>query len=401
MNAITLGNPNLFVKGIVEAIITDPATGNIIGYDNVASESAITSTVNMGEITGGLGNPLVMNIPDTTRITGSLTSQAFSLEQRALASGGNISYNAIVPVCETITATNATLTVTQTPVKAYGQSASDTYGWCYVRPHGQQTYEGTNYGVDLGSKEVQNFVALVGSQYDVYYFVNMASAKVLPLSTSFNPTVASVRLKYAVYAKQNNSVSNGTLQGYLHFVVPYAQFTGDVGVNANQTTNGTTNYDWTAIAPDNGIMSCVDCGDGGSNLAYYVYVPCGNATQDVQALIVVAGGVIQSAESTEQLSVQLPVRYYMPNGETVQPIYTDLMYTGNIGTASKVYATETQPSQIIGTGGKTLGTVSYDGIVTLAANAYGSGWVEICLNKSAEEFLTTQVFIDIAPNDAG
>lgn len=394
MNAITLGNPNLFVKGIVEAVITDPATGNIIGYDNVASESAITSTVNMGEITGGLGNPLVMNIPDTTRITGSLTSQAFSLEQRALASGGNISYNAIVPVCETITATAATLTVTQTPVKAYGQSASDTYGWCYVRPHGQQTYEGTNYGVDLTTKAVQNFVAVANSQYDVYYFVNMASAKVLPLSTSFNPTVASVRLKYAVYAKQNNSVSNGTLQGYLYFVVPYAQFTGDVGVNANQTTNGTTNYDWTAIAPDNGIMSCVDCGDGGSNLAYYVYVPCGDALQDVQALVVV-GGQYSTTELDASVSFRVPVRYYMPNGETVQPRYTDLFYTAEAGTSDPVYATQNEPAQLL-SGNIVLGTVSYDGIVTLAPNVSGNAIIGISFEASGPAEILFP--IEIIPN---
>lgn len=376
MNAITLGNPNLFVKGIVEAIITDPATGNIIGYDNVASESAITSTVNMGEITGGLGNPLVMNIPDTTRITGSLTSQAFSLEQRALASGGNISYNAIVPVCETITATNATLTVTQTPVKAYGQSASDTYGWCYVRPHGQQTYEGTNYGVDLTTKAVQNFVAVANSQYDVYYFVNMASAKVLPLSTSFNPTVASVRLKYAVYAKQNNSVSNGTLQGYLHFVVPYAQFTGDVGVNANQTTNGTTNYDWTAIAPDNGIMSCVDCGDGGSNLAYYVYVPCGDALQDVQALIVVGGGLTV----TEGYSgtYQIPVKYYMSNGDTIQPDYSKLTFS-----YPAFEDASSAPKEISG-----LGYLNENGEITMNTQTAGNYPIGITLYANGKELTT-------------
>ena len=95
MNAIKLGDPNLFVKGIADVTITDYKSGNIIGFDKVASEGSITSSVNMGEITGGIGNPLLLTIPDTTRLTGSLTSQAFSMEQRALTSGGEITVGGV------------------------------------------------------------------------------------------------------------------------------------------------------------------------------------------------------------------------------------------------------------------------------------------------------------------
>ena len=102
MDAIRLGDPNLFVKGVAQFIAYDPTTGNIVGYDNVASDSAITSSVNLQEIAGGFGNALVGIIPDTTRLTGTYTSQAFSFATRKLISGGKLSYNGVSPVCETI-----------------------------------------------------------------------------------------------------------------------------------------------------------------------------------------------------------------------------------------------------------------------------------------------------------
>ena len=359
MQAITLGNPNLFVKGMVEAIVTDPTTGNIIGYDNVSSESAVTSSVNMGEITGGFGNPLLINIPDTTRITGTLTSQAFSLQQRALTSGGTLSYNGTASICETITATGTTLTVTKQPVKAYGQPASDTTCWCYVREHGSATYVGTNYGVDPSSKAVTGFTAVSGQMYDVFYFYSMASAQVLALPASFNPSVATIRLKYGVYAKQNNSVSNGTLQGYLYFVVPRAQFTGDAGIGANQTTNSTTAYDWTAVMPDSNMMECADCGDNDSDYAYYIYVPCGGDAASVVGLAVVGGSVTLSVGQTKQI----PVLYVMEDGSVVTPNYSDLTYA----VESTGTATINESGQVMG-----VSTGSSEATVILNSNISSS-----------------------------
>lgn len=335
MQAITLGNPNLFVKGMVEAIITDPNTGNIIGYDNVSSESAVTSSVNMGEITGGFGNPLLINIPDTTRITGTLTSQAFSLQQRALTSGGKVAYNGTASYCEQITASGTTLTVTKQPVKAYGQLASDTKCWCYVREHGNGTYMGTNYGVNPTSKQISGFTAVSGTVYDVFYFISMASAQVLALPTSFNPSVATIRLKYGVYAKQNNSVSNGTLQGYLYFVVPRAQFTGDAGIGANQTTNSTTAYDWAALMPDNNMMECADCCcKTGTDYAYYIYVPCGGDDAAVTGIAVVGGGVSVANGATSQL----PILLVMEDGSTVTPDYQTMTYQSSANGVATVNA---------------------------------------------------------------
>ena len=100
MEAIRLGDANIFLKGIVEQRYYDPETGNIIGFDNVATDGAIETSVNLQEITGGDGNPVVGIIPDSTRMTGSYTSAAFSLETRKLITGGKLHYGGVAPVCE-------------------------------------------------------------------------------------------------------------------------------------------------------------------------------------------------------------------------------------------------------------------------------------------------------------
>lgn len=322
MNAITLGSPNLFLKGIAEQTFYDPATGNIVGYDNVASEAAVTTSVNLQEVVGGLGNALVGVIPDTVRLSGTYTSQAFSLETRRLITGGTLAYNAVAPVCETITASGTTLTVQKTPVKHYGQSEGDANCWCYVKEQGAATYPGTNYEIDPSTKQVVNFAATASHTYEVYYFAVNASAQSLTIRDVFNPANVTVSTKYGVYAKQNNAVTGGTLQGWLYVVVPIAILSGDAGVSANQTANATTDGSWMALSPDSSGLSCADCSVSGNPLAYYVYVPCGDAVAGVAALAVPGGGITVAVGADKQI----PVKYVMPNDTLVQPTYTDLTY---------------------------------------------------------------------------
>lgn len=321
-NTFNFGDPNLFVMGVVEQTMFDPNTGDVLGYDRVGSDVALQYTFDTTEIAGGQNNSLVGIIPHTTRMTGTYTSQAFSLQQRALLSGGNLSYNAVAPICEIVTATGTTLTVSNTPAKAYAQGEDDTYFWCQVREHGVTKYAGTNYGVSAEG-EVQNFTAESGKQYDVFYFTEWASAQALGLPTVANPSVVTVHQKWGVYAAQNGNAKSGTLQGYMYVIVPLAMLTGDAGADGNQTSNSTTAYNWTAITPNDNAPVCEDCNAMSNNYGYYVYVPCGESTQAVEALAIVGGGVTVAIGQT----VEIPVKYVMPDGTITQPVYSDLNFT--------------------------------------------------------------------------
>ena len=358
MQTFNFGDPRLFVMG-TELTMFDPATGNVVGYDNIGSDSAINYTFDLTEVVGGMQNQLVGLIPHTTRLTGTYTSQAFSLSQRALLTGGTLSNNAVVPVCETITASGSTLTVTNVPAKAQSQPASDTLAWCQVRVHGAESYEGTNYGVDMTTKQVQNFTATASVQYDVFYFTVWASGKQLALPGGANPSIVSIHQKWAVYAEQNGTRSQGTLQGYLYVIVPRAMLNGDAGVNGNQTTNSTTTYSWRAIMGNDNMPICDDCDGATADIAYYVYVPCGNEYTDVVGIVVVGGDMTMVAGTDAQLNIKLLYK----DGTIATPTFTELTYlsatqgVATISSSGVVHAVAQGTSNIMASylsGGKTI-----------------------------------------------
>lgn len=338
MDAIRLGDPNIFLKGIVEQIYYDPTTGHIIGYDNVGTDGAIETEVNLQEITGGFGNPVVGVIPDSTRMTGTYTSAAFSLHTRQMITGGNLHYNAVSPVCETITATGTTLTVSKTPAKHYAQPLSDVKAWCYVKPVGAANYMGTNYGVDITTKQV-NYTAVAGQSYEVFYFTDNQSAQVLELPDMFNPSVVALSQKYGLFAKQNNTISHGTFLGNLYVVVSRIILNGNAGINANQTDAATTDGSWMALSPDQNMMVCDDCANASKTFAYYIYVPCGGETAAVADLAVIGGGVSVKVNET----AQIPVVYVMPDGSTQTPTYTNLTYA--IGSTAATVSTPSKDTK--------------------------------------------------------
>lgn len=330
-NVFQFGDPKLFVKGVASITISD-LKGNIIGYDNTPSESSATGSVNAGEVVGGIGDPILITIPDTSRLEGTLTSPVFSLGARQLITGGTRKKNGIVQVCAvSVKASAAGVLKLSTadlgsvpPVKHYAQPASDVYGWAYAKLHGAASYAGTNVGISLTDGTVQGTYT-PNAEYDIFYYSNPASADELSIPSNFIPEVAAIEIKYNVYSKQGATNASGSLAGYLSLVVPRAQFRGDPGINASQTDAATTDYSWIALRPDDDVQSTTDyrdCTNESSAYAYYVYVPCGDVSDSVQALYIPTG-VVKAATGA---SVEIPVKYLMTDGQSAQPAYGDLTY---------------------------------------------------------------------------
>ena len=116
----TLNNRPLYAKGTMDVKCFDPSTNDLVYYSNKMSTTQLQSTVNLGAINAGPGNPVVIQIPDTPSLTLNLTAADFSLAGRALAVGGNVTYNGVVPVDEVVEAEGTTLTVAQVPVAPLG-----------------------------------------------------------------------------------------------------------------------------------------------------------------------------------------------------------------------------------------------------------------------------------------
>ena len=325
-----LDNPSIYVKGTADIWAFNTETGDVDGYSNKLDTSSITSSVNNGEIRAGLGAPVVINLTDSATFTGEVTAQDFSIEARQFQTGGKLAYNGTVPYRENITATGTTLTVTNTPVAAYGEASSNPTYSCYVGS------DGVNYQVNPTTKQIVNFTAEEGQTYCVMYFVEAASAHELTIPTVFAPGIKRVMIRMAAYSAQGNSSMNSSFVGYVYVHIPRAQFVGgDAGINGSQTENATTTWTFSALAYDEADVTCAECAMDNSVLGYMVYVPCGDVTQSVEALVVTGGMVTVAAEG----SVQIPVYYVMPDNSLVTPNYSDLTFQSEADATATVSPT--------------------------------------------------------------
>lgn len=310
-------DPALFVKGTADLFAYNIQTGDLEAYTDTLDTNNLTSSVNEGAINGGLGNPVLIYLPDGATFGGEVTAQDFSLKARQFQTGGQLTYNAPVMVAEKIVATDTTLTVTGTPVAAPGTDASATTYTCFV---GDDT---KNYGVDPESKQVQGFTAVSGTKYCVQYYANVASAQQLTIPAVFQPGVKRIIIRMACYTKQGLTEKNSPFNGYLYIHIPYAQFVGgDAGVNGSQTEPATTTWTFQALSFKEAVELCNECAQNNALFGYMIYAPCGDRTQAVQSLIV-SGGGISVAESAQE---QIPVFYVMPDNSTVTPNYSDLAF---------------------------------------------------------------------------
>lgn len=330
--SITFGDPALFVKGICEQIFFDPSTGNIVGYDNTATDGSVTISVNLSEIAGGMGNRLIGVLPDTARISGGYTSSAFSLETREKIMGGQIAYNAVSQVCETVTADSETLVVSREPAPSLAEDPGDGTFWAYVKRVGDGTQKGTNAGVDPSTREIVNYAAEAGERYEVTYFAHNVSAQMLPIPSIWNPVMMTVQERYGVYAKQNGSAERGVLKGWLYFIVPRAILNADAGESASETANATTDGSWIAIPEKPENMPFCDCDESAHPVAYYVYVPCSGENDAVTEVVSVGSGLTLKAGRT----AQLPIKLVMPDDSLIQPDFTRMGYYSEDETVATV-----------------------------------------------------------------
>lgn len=312
---IQLNNKYLYAKGTCNVIVTDPATGNIDFQSNKVQTSQLTTAVNMNELRAGLGNAIAIQLPSDSAVNLELTTADFSMTARAMQLGSSVTYNAAAPVCEVITANSDTLTLTNSAVAPQGFSKAIAYV-----DTGATAYEVNS------SKEVVGFTATASTKYKVYYWIANPSAQQVKAYSVFNPAVKHVTMQIAVYSTENTSASSqGSLVGWLYCIIPRMQFSAKADTDGSQTSNATTVLSGTALAydPDASEAICVDCGL--SELAYWVYVPNGDLTQDVDSLVVVGGGLALVIGN----SAQVPVRFLMKDGSLVVPDYSLMSYVSD------------------------------------------------------------------------
>lgn len=348
------GTKRLYAKGICNVLLLDVTTGDVKYQSNKFNTGNITTSVTMGEIRAGLGNPIAAIIPSDSALNVEFTAADFSLWEKAAQVGASISYNAPVPTCQTITATSSALSIdveSGAPVAQLGYSKP----FCQVQEIGKASdisTDGVAYEVDPSSGAIQGFTATSGTQYKVWYFVRKTSAQMATLSSMFDPQVVHFVAQVAVYANEGGAAQNeGTRQGWLYIIVPNLKLGANANITGDQSNNDTTIVTGQAIAYDESVVSetCSDCDS--SVLAYYVYSP-DNAAQDITGIVGEIGGVVSV---TANETAQINSKFVMANGQLV-PIsdYSNVTYE---------FTTEVTGSTVSNTGLITAGATAGDGEV--------------------------------------
>ena len=322
---IQLNNRYLYAKGTCNVIVTDPATGKIDFQSNKVQTSQLTTAVNMNELRAGLGNAIAIQLPSDSAVNLELTTADFSMSARAMQLGSSVTYNAAAPVCEVITANSNTLTVSSSAVAPQGFSKAIAYV-----DSGSTAYEVNS------SNEVVGFTAASGTKYKVYYWIANPSAQQVKAYSVFNPAVKHVTMQIAVYSTESSaSAAQGSLVGWLYCIIPRMQFSAKADTDGSQTSNVTTVLSGTALTydPSSSEAVCTDCGL--SELAYWVYVPNGDVTQEIDSLVVVGGGLALVVGN----SAQVPVRFLMKDGSLIVPDYSLMSYTSGSNSVATVSAT--------------------------------------------------------------
>ena len=309
----------VYAKGTMDVWFFNPSTFDLDFYSNKVQTNSLTTSVTMGEINGSLRNPVLINLPDSAKLELEITAATSTLESRALSVGGELTYNGIVTVLETITATGADLVVSQTPVEPYGTTT--VYGFV--------DKSGMAYEIDPETKKVKNFTATAGETYCVRYFVRAASAHQLTIFSDFDPSIEIVMIRMPLFSTQNESSTKGTKVADRYIWIPRMQFGGKAPLKGDQTTADSDDLSGPALPYEASYA-----------LAYMVDIPVAGATALIKELAIVGGDMTLAVGETKQI----PVKYVMPDDSLVQPTYTDLTYAS----ATTAKATVTNAGAVTG-----------------------------------------------------
>ena len=336
--AIRFTGNSLFLKGTATAYLQDPTTNNIVYASDNFQTANVTTSVDMGEVRGGLSNPIVALLPSNSALNVSFVAADFSIFAKAAQTGAKLTTGAPVMVCQTVVANSTSLTIDVTggaPVAAIG--SSDVV--CFVQEVGAASPVSTGgiaYPITSGGA-ITGFTATASKTYKVWYHVNRANAQVATMSSAFDPNLFRFTAILSVYDSAGATGNNqGTHVGNLIIVVPRLKLGGDAGgITGDQTTADTTSITGQALAysPSTIDGDCDACGGAGNPFAYYIYVPC-DTTSGIEGIVAQLGGVIElSTSATYQMRPMVVV-----NGELVRNIapseFTYTVATGGTSTVS-------------------------------------------------------------------
>lgn len=308
-----------------------------------------------------------MNLPDSAKLELELTAATSTLESRKMSVGGELTYNGIIPVLETVKAENGELTVSKTPVPPYGQD----------KAYGFVDKSGNAYEIDAETRKVKGIDTTDGETHCVRYFVQAASAHQLRIDSVFEPGIEICMIRMPLYSTQGDGSTRGTRWGDRYIWIPRMQFAGEMPVKGDQTDADTDTLSGSAIPYEEAAAEgmCID--EASFALAYMVDMPISGPLSYVEGLIMVGGGFMTMKVGE---TAKVPVKFVMKDGTLVQPDYSILQYN-------------LTPFEVIDA---PMAQLRNDG--TFNAIGPGIGYLSVRLNTSDTQYFFTLLIVEVTNN---
>ena len=349
----------VFTKGVYRGEFFDPATDDLVGFSEYITDFGLNGSFNEGAIEGGIGNMLIMNIPDTARLAVTARTADDALDNTALTVGGSITGNGVIPTVVGVTASGSTISVSNAVAPLGGQNGAVAY---VLTSSGSdkatvEANSGIAYPVSAGGV-LTGFEAVNGNTYCVKYFIKNSSARQLDIPALFAPKVVRAHFAVPCYAKKGGGdAMSSSLYKIRHYYFPYYFFTAAMQDTVGQTQAGSVDLSGNCLTYEEALVagSCADTGAQRYGFIVDEFVGGNSSTAAVDGIYFVGLGDGVSVE--EGASVALPVRYTVGGVMTEISDLDEVSFdTGAAGTAA--FAGE--HSNILSgvAAGSTLATVS-------------------------------------------
>lgn len=343
----------LFTKGIAYAEFFDVNNNNLLGFSPFVTDFGLNGSMNDGDVEGGIGNQLIISLPDTSRLEVTATTADSALNNMALTIGAQLGGNGIIETMTAIVAgAGGTLTI-QNAVAPYGADKAICYVLTSTGSDKAAVEAGSGRACEIDSSTgVIDFEGQADQTYCVKYFVRNSSADELTIPALFQPAVVRAHFAVNVYSQKGGDAMTGSLVKIRHYYFPRYQFNQPLQVTESQTTPGTTNLSGRCLTYQQALESgvCSDANNAAYGFIVDEYVGSGDAsTSGVQGIYFVGGGVLNLATGA---SVTVPVKY------DVNGVLTDISdmgqvtfsVTGNVGTFANAHSNVFTAANSAGTG---------------------------------------------------
>lgn len=324
----------LFTKGIAYAEFFDVNNGNLLGYSPYVTDYGLNGTMNDGDVEGGIGNQLIISLPDTSRLEVTARTADSALNNMALTVGAQLAGNGIIETMTAIVATGAQLQLSNA-VAPYGADAPLCYVLTSTGTDKANVEAGSGQAYQVVDGAIQGFAAVSGNTYCVKYFIRNSSADELTIPALFQPAVVRAHFAVNVYSQKGGDAMTGSLVKIRHYYFPRYQFNQALQVTESQTTPGTTDLSGRCLTYQQALQAGV-CADE-NNAAYGFIVDeivgTDTSTAKVQGIYII--GASAALQMTVGETLAIPVKYDVNNALTDISDMSKVTFTSsNTATAS-------------------------------------------------------------------